>query len=82
MFLLRFVVGPLSYTLFIAERQRLDLALQALLLVFTAASLTIGLLTGSAKAGLVAFSAAYSVLYLVYLGTSWVLSKGHREHRT
>jgi O-antigen/teichoic acid export membrane protein len=81
MFLLRFIIGPLSYTLYIAERQRLDLALQVLLLLSTGGSLTLGLLTGSPRAGLIAFSAAYSAIYLVYLGTSWIVSKGHGEPR-
>jgi O-antigen/teichoic acid export membrane protein len=76
MFLLRFVVGPLSYVLYIAERQGLDLILQLLLLTATGLSLTVGLAFGSAKIGLMAFSAAYSALYLVYLTVSWQLARG------
>ena len=76
MFFFRFVASPLSYVLFITDRQPLDLVLQVVLLVASAASLSAGLYFGSIKIGLAAFSAAYSILYMTYLVVSYRLSKG------
>jgi O-antigen/teichoic acid export membrane protein len=76
MFLLRFVAGPLSYVLYIAERQGLDLILQLLLLLAAGGSLTLGLTLGSARLGLAFFSVSYSAIYLVYLGVAWRLAQG------
>ncbi|MEP6506726.1 MAG: oligosaccharide flippase family protein [Gemmatimonadales bacterium] len=76
MFFFRFVASPLSYVLLIAEKQRLDLALQMTLLIASGLSLSLGLYFGSVKIGLAAFSVAYSVLYLTYLAVSYRLSKG------
>jgi O-antigen/teichoic acid export membrane protein len=77
MFALRFVASPLSYMLLIADRQRLNLVLQALLLVATAVSLSAGLLLGSVRFGLGAFAASYSLIYIVYLVYSWRLAQGN-----
>jgi O-antigen/teichoic acid export membrane protein len=77
MFALRFVASPLSYMLLIADRQRLNLLLQALLLVATGLSLSTGLLIGSVRFGLAAFSASYSLIYVVYLIYSWRLAQGN-----
>ena len=79
MFALRFVASPLSYMLLIADRQRLNLVLQALLLVATAVSLSAGLLLGSVRFGLAAFAASYSVIYIVYLVYSWRLAQGNQQ---
>ena len=79
MFALRFVASPLSYMLLIADRQRLNLVLQALLLVATAVSLSAGLLLGSVRFGLAAFAGSYSVIYIVYLVYSWRLARGNEQ---
>ena len=77
MFALRFVASPLSYMFLIADRQRLNLVLQALLLVATGVSLSTGLLLGSVRFGLAAFSASYSAIYIIYLVVSWRLAQGN-----
>ena len=76
MFFFRFVASPLSYVLFIAEKQQLDLALQVVLLISSGVSLSVGLAFGSIKIALAAFSIAYSVLYIAYLMVSYRLAKG------
>jgi O-antigen/teichoic acid export membrane protein len=76
MFALRFVSSPLSYMVYIAEKQHLDLVWQACLLGMTLASLN---LFSQQSAAIIAYSAGYSVLYIVYLMMSYRFSLGDRR---
>lgn len=73
MFALRFVSSPLSYMVYIAEKQHLDLVWQACLLGMTLASLNLFSQHGAA---IIAYSVGYSVLYIVYLMMSYRFSLG------
>ena len=73
MFYLKFVASPLSYTLFIADRQAQDLYWQLGLLATTFAALH---LTGSVESAVTCYSLGYSLLYIVYLRMSYVAARG------
>lgn len=73
MFALRFVASPLSYTMYIAEKQHVDLFWQISLLVMTIGSL---LSQQTYKEGLILYSFGYSTLYTIYLFLSYRFSKG------
>ncbi|MDG5499214.1 lipopolysaccharide biosynthesis protein [Marinobacter sp. BGYM27] len=73
MFALRFIASPLSYMVYIAERQHLDLMWQIGLLAMTLFCLAT--LSGY-NVALQAYSAGYSALYFIYLGMSYRFSLG------
>jgi O-antigen/teichoic acid export membrane protein len=73
LFALRFVASPLSYLFYVAGKQHVDLVWQCVLLAMTLATLW---LPADTRTALLAYSAGYSVMYLVYLGLSWRYSQG------
>lgn len=73
LFALRFVASPLSYMVYIAGKQHMDLAWQVALLAMTLACLA---LPRSHELALQAYSLGYSLLYLVYLAMSYRFSCG------
>jgi O-antigen/teichoic acid export membrane protein len=73
LFYMRFVVSPLSYTIYIAQRQNLDLAWQLVLLIITVASFT---LASSADSALWFYSMGYAIMYFVYFWMSFRSAKG------
>jgi O-antigen/teichoic acid export membrane protein len=76
MLFLKFIVNPLSYTFYIAQKQNIDLIFQITLFVLTACSLTIGVIFNNVKLALICFSATSSLIYFIYLGLSYRYSKG------
>lgn len=72
MFALRFVASPLSYTMYIAEKQHIDLIWQVCLL-----AMTVGCLYSQTdyKDALILYSCGYSVLYVAYLFLSYRFSR-------
>lgn len=76
LFALRFIASPLSYMVYIAGKQHVDLFWQIALLGMTVASLSI--LTDHAHS-LQAYSAGYSMLYVIYLAMSYRFSLGVRS---
>ncbi|MET3615065.1 O-antigen/teichoic acid export membrane protein [Rhizobium aquaticum] len=75
LFALRFVASPLSYTLYIAEKQNLDLIWQICLFAVTLATLV---LFPGYEATLSAYALGYGILYVIYLGLTYWLSGGHQ----
>lgn len=73
LFYMRFVVSPLSYTIYIAQRQNLDLAWQLVLLVVTVASFT---LAPSVDSALGFYSMGYAIMYFIYFWMSLHCAKG------
>lgn len=78
MFLFKFVASPLSYVLYIAEKQQYDLIWQISLLFVTVLAFYIGKETDSVLICMWLFSIGYTVLYLIYIILSYKLSKGSR----
>jgi O-antigen/teichoic acid export membrane protein len=76
MFALRFVASPLSYMMYVAQRQHLDLLWQLGLLGVTWASLT---LPSSPFSALQAYGVGYSSMYVLYLYLTFRLSLGSRK---
>ncbi len=77
MFALRFVSSPLSYMLYLANKQHVDLIWQICLLIMTIGTLYFS--TGY-KQALIAYSIGYSMLYIVYLLISYHLSYAGEKH--
>lgn len=75
-FAIGFVSSPLSYMVYIAGKQQLDLIWQLALLAMTLATL---LLFDSVQWALVSYGLGYGVLYLVYLAMSYQFSLGSRR---
>jgi O-antigen/teichoic acid export membrane protein len=73
MFALRFIASPLSYMVYIAERQEVDLLWQAALLLATILTLR---LSPSVESAVKWYGAAYSALYVLSLWLSFQFSKG------
>jgi O-antigen/teichoic acid export membrane protein len=79
---LRFVSSPLSSMFYIAGRQAMDLIIQAVLIVIMVA---IFWWAGrhesewTARRAVLAYSAIYSVKYLIELGLSWKFARGGAE---
>ena len=73
LFYMRFLVSPLSYTIYIAQRQNLDLAWQVVLLAITVASFA---LASSVDSALSFYSMGYAIMYVVYFWMSFHCAKG------
>jgi O-antigen/teichoic acid export membrane protein len=73
LFYMRFVVSPLSYTIYIAQRQNLDLAWQLVLLVVTVACF---ILAPSVDSALWFYSMGYAIMYFIYFWMSFHCAKG------
>jgi len=70
-FFFGFVVSPLAYTLYISEQQHIDLAWQVGLFALVNGAVVGGAIWGGARLAVALFSAAYSVMYILYLGLSY-----------
>ncbi len=75
LFALRFMASPLSYIVYIAGKQHVDLVWQAALLFVTILSLYI---PATYEQSLQIYSAGYSMLYVVYLMMSYRFSLGDK----
>lgn len=73
LFYMRFVVSPLSYTIYIAQRQNLDLAWQVTLLALTFACFT---LPSTVDMVLWLYSIGYATMYFIYFWMSFYCTKG------
>ncbi|WP_336331860.1 lipopolysaccharide biosynthesis protein [Pseudomonas putida] len=73
LFYMRFVVSPLSYTIYIAQRQGLDLAWQLTLLALTFACFT---LPDTVDSVLWLYSIGYAIMYFIYFWMSFYCAKG------
>lgn len=75
-FFLRFVTSPLSSMFMIAEKQKLDLIWQIGLFISSLLALLAGSLYQSAMLGVLLFSTAYSVMFMINACMTYVMSKG------
>jgi O-antigen/teichoic acid export membrane protein len=78
LFFFRFIASPLSFVIYIAEKQKYDLAWQLFLFAATVVSLFIGVYRNDVKISIWCFSLSYSVLYVAYLLISYHFSKGDK----
>ncbi|MER1969074.1 oligosaccharide flippase family protein [Castellaniella sp. GW247-6E4] len=74
---LQFITSPLSSMFMIAEKQRLDLLWQILLLSLVVSSFVLGNILASAKGALMIFSAAYCVAYAINGLMTYGFAKKH-----
>ncbi|MFV0924869.1 oligosaccharide flippase family protein [Pseudomonas palmensis] len=73
MFYMRFVISPLSYTIYIAQRQKLDLVWQLGLLAVTAACFLLG---SSVDTALWSYSIGYAIMYVIYFVLAYRCARG------
>lgn len=79
LFLLSFIVSPLSVMFMIAEKQEYDLIIQVLLVTFSALGLASGhFFFNSPKHSLAIFTGIYCLKYCVELGLSYAFCKCNR----
>lgn len=76
LFAMRFIASPLSYVVYIAEKQQVDLIWQIALLAMTVASLY---WAGSSSQAIKVYSVGYSLLYVIYLVMSYRFSLGESK---
>ena len=79
MFFLNFIVNPLSYTFFIAQKQKLNLIGQFILLLLTIVAIYIGIQLNDEYFMIIAFAISYSFLYIFYLAISFKFSLGKND---
>ncbi|MDD5571451.1 MAG: oligosaccharide flippase family protein [Bacteroidales bacterium] len=80
LFFFRFTVSPLSYVVYIAEKQKYDLIWQLCLLLITIIVFSIGVIYKDVKIGLILFSVSYSLMYVVYWFMSYKFAKGNNTN--
>jgi O-antigen/teichoic acid export membrane protein len=78
LFALRFVASPLSYMVYIAGKQHLDLGWQISLFIVTMTTINF---IPSFKIAIMSYSLSYTFLYIIYLFMSYKLSLGHTNDR-
>lgn len=78
MYFLRVTSSPLSYVLYITEKQNYDLIWQIILFLVTSGSLIIGGILHNDRLSLGLFSVTYSIMYIVYIIMSYSFSKGRK----
>lgn len=72
LFTMRFISSPLSYTIFLAQKQHIDLIWQMGLLFATICAFY---LSQSFKISIILYSVFYAIMYIIYLYISYRLSK-------
>ncbi|QGA52972.2 lipopolysaccharide biosynthesis protein [Pseudomonas brassicacearum] len=73
MFYMRFVISPLSYTIYIAQKQQMDLVWQTALLLITCGCF---LLAGDVLEALWWYSLSYAIMYAIYFAVSYRCAQG------
>lgn len=76
LFLLRFTVSPLSYVLYITQKQKYDLIWQIGLFLLTSGSILLGHQIDGPMWSIGLFSLTYSLMYLIYMWVSYQASGG------
>ena len=76
LFYMRFVVSPLSYTIYIAQRQNLDLLWQLVLLAMTVACFMV---PATVESVLTFYAAGYAFMYFIYFWMSFHCAKGEAK---
>ncbi|MET0264458.1 MAG: oligosaccharide flippase family protein [Duganella sp.] len=79
LFFLNFVASPLSYVFFVAGRQKIELLWQVALFLTTIAAFAAPL---TLKQNVLAYSIAYSLLYLLYLHMSYRYARSTPAQRS
>ena len=79
LYFFRFIVSPLSYVFYIANRQDADLIWQVCLLISTFCSMLLGIYVNSQDVAIIAFSFGYMILYIIYFFWAKKISEGKIE---
>ncbi|MBF8795121.1 oligosaccharide flippase family protein [Pseudomonas monteilii] len=76
LFFMRFVISPLSYAIYIAQKQKLDLLWQVALLVLTCVCF---ILPREIETALWSYSIGYALMYVIYFWVSYRAAKGDSQ---
>jgi len=79
MIFLKFIISPLSYTFYIAQKQHINFYGQILLLLFMLLALYFGIQSNDIQKTLTYLTISSSAVYVIYLCYSFMLSKGYSE---
>lgn len=79
MYFLNFIANPLSYTLYLYNKQRINMVGHLLFLFASILSITIAKITINTFAFTFSFSLLYSLIYTGYIYTGYRLSAGHKR---
>lgn len=79
MLFLKFIASPLSYTFYVAGKQKLNLIGQVILLALMIISAYIGVQFNDEYFTIVVFANSYSFVYIFYLLISFKFSKGRKN---
>jgi O-antigen/teichoic acid export membrane protein len=77
MFFFRFTCSPLTYVLYIAQKQNYDLVWQIALFIAIISSIITGAYWNSAKVSMICLSLSYSIMYIIYFLLSYHFAKGN-----
>ncbi len=77
--LFRFVASPLSYTLYIAQKQKVNLLINILFCIASLAAVMVGVFTKDIVYTLLAFATGNSLVYLLYLKASHHFASGQHS---
>lgn len=80
LFFIRFVASPLSYVIYIAQKQKVDLIWQIALTIVTLLAIGLGIYLNNVELTLWLFSLSYSFMYLIYLYLSYAFTVNRGLH--
>ncbi len=79
MFYLRFVASPLSYVIYVAQKPKIDFFWQAGLVLVSLGAMFAGKFFMAPEIAIGSFSAAYCLMYVVYIVISYRIAHGRRH---
>lgn len=80
-FLMDFIAGPMSVMFMIAERQRMDLLWQTVLMAISFASLWIGFLYSDVLLALIIYSSGHCLMQVINISMTFAFSKKNKKWR-
>lgn len=77
-FLVGFVVSPISSLIYLEDNQKYDLYLQLILLIFLISGIGFAYIYGDAFWAVVAYALAYGLKYIIEFGICWKIAGGEK----
>lgn len=77
-FLLGFVVSPISSLIYLEENQKFDFYLQFVLLILLSIGIGLAYIYGDSYWAVIAFAISYSLKYIIELNICWKIASGKR----
>lgn len=77
-FLIGFVVSPISSLIYLEDNQKYDLYLQLILMLFLISGIGFAYIYGDASWAVVAYALAYGLKYIIEFGICWKIAGGEK----